>query len=53
MKLAHMQVYQENVYASDKKFTSFKKITRDMGYTEENFSLVSFQSTSKGCWFSK
>ena len=43
-----MQVYQENVYVADKKFHSFKKISRSMGYGEEDISIVSFQSVSKG-----
>ncbi|KAI5068491.1 hypothetical protein GOP47_0016836 [Adiantum capillus-veneris] len=42
------EVYQENVYVDNKKFTSFKKIARSMGYTEKDFSLVSFHSISKG-----
>ncbi|XP_048335763.2 alanine aminotransferase 2 [Ziziphus jujuba] len=42
------EVYQENVYVPDKKFHSFKKISRSMGYGESDLSLVSFQSVSKG-----
>lgn len=42
------EVYQENVYVSDKKFNSFKKIVRAMGYGEDDLPLVSFQSVSKG-----
>ncbi|KAF5733468.1 Alanine aminotransferase 2 [Tripterygium wilfordii] len=42
------EVYQENVYVPEKKFHSFKKISRSMGYGEEDLSLVSFQSVSKG-----
>ncbi|CAH2037195.1 unnamed protein product [Thlaspi arvense] len=42
------EVYQENVYVPDKKFYSFKKIARSMGYGEKDVSLVSFQSISKG-----
>ena len=42
------EVYQENVYAEGKKFTSFKKVVRDMGYAEGDFSIVSMHSTSKG-----
>ncbi|XP_034696013.1 alanine aminotransferase 2 [Vitis riparia] len=42
------EVYQENVYVPDKKFHSFKKISRSMGYGEEDISVVSFQSVSKG-----
>ena len=43
-----LQVYQENIYVPDKKFHSFKKISRTMGYGEKDISLVSFQSVSKG-----
>lgn len=42
------EVYQENVYVPEKKFHSLKKISRSMGYGEEDISLVSFQSVSKG-----
>ncbi|KAJ9568528.1 hypothetical protein OSB04_004494 [Centaurea solstitialis] len=42
------EVYQENIYAPDKKFHSFKKICRAMGYGEKDIPLVSFQSVSKG-----
>eukprot|EP00270_Netrium_digitus_P002663 TRINITY_DN13023_c0_g1_i5.p1 TRINITY_DN13023_c0_g1~~TRINITY_DN13023_c0_g1_i5.p1 ORF type:complete len:574 (-),score=127.74 TRINITY_DN13023_c0_g1_i5:199-1920(-) len=42
------EVYQENVYAEGQKFTSFKKVARDMGVTENDLGLVSFQSVSKG-----
>ncbi|XP_023513773.1 alanine aminotransferase 2, mitochondrial [Cucurbita pepo subsp. pepo] len=42
------EVYQENIYVPDKKFHSFKKISRTMGYGEKDISLVSFQSVSKG-----
>ncbi|CAN4098562.1 unnamed protein product [Withania somnifera] len=42
------EVYQENVYVPDKKFHSFKKISRSMGYGEKDICLVSFQSVSKG-----
>ncbi|ERM96039.1 hypothetical protein AMTR_s00129p00080070 [Amborella trichopoda] len=42
------EVYQENIYVDDKKFDSFKKISRSMGYGEEDIALVSFQSVSKG-----
>lgn len=47
-----MQVYQENIYVPDKQFHSFKKIARSMGYGENDVSLVSFQSVSKGMLFS-
>ncbi|KAJ0257220.1 Alanine aminotransferase 1 [Hirschfeldia incana] len=42
------EVYQENVYVPDKKFHSFKKVARSMGYGEKDICLVSFQSISKG-----
>ncbi|CAK9310550.1 unnamed protein product [Citrullus colocynthis] len=42
------EVYQENIYVPDKKFHSFKKISRTMGYGEKDISLVSFHSVSKG-----
>jgi alanine transaminase len=42
------EVYQENVYVPEKKFHSFKKVSRSMGYGENDLSLVSFQSVSKG-----
>ncbi|KAJ3702546.1 hypothetical protein LUZ61_006251 [Rhynchospora tenuis] len=42
------EVYQENIYVDDKKFNSFKKIARSMGYGEEDLPLVSYQSISKG-----
>ncbi|XP_029123827.1 alanine aminotransferase 2 isoform X2 [Elaeis guineensis] len=42
------EVYQENIYVENKKFNSFKKIARSMGYGEQDISLVSFQSVSKG-----
>ncbi|KAI5064951.1 hypothetical protein GOP47_0019646 [Adiantum capillus-veneris] len=42
------EVYQENIYADNKFFTSFKKIARSMGYTDRDLSLVSFHSISKG-----
>jgi len=42
------EVYQENVYVDNKKFHSFKKIARSMGYGEKDICLVSFQSVSKG-----
>lgn len=45
-----LQVYQENIYVDNKKFHSFKKIARSMGYGEEDIALVSFQSVSKGGW---
>ncbi|KAM1717085.1 hypothetical protein COP2_025236 [Malus domestica] len=42
------EVYQQNVYVPDKEFHSFKKVSRSMGYGEQDISLVSFQSVSKG-----
>ncbi|XP_004510570.1 alanine aminotransferase 2-like [Cicer arietinum] len=42
------EVYQENVYVPEKKFHSFKKVSRSMGYGDDDISLVSFQSVSKG-----
>ncbi|KXG38639.1 alanine aminotransferase 2 isoform X2 [Sorghum bicolor] len=42
------EVYQENIYVDNKKFNSFKKIARSMGYGEDDLPLVSFQSVSKG-----
>ncbi|KAL2336344.1 hypothetical protein Fmac_010790 [Flemingia macrophylla] len=42
------EVYQENVYVPEKKFHSFKKVCRSMGYGEDDITLVSFQSVSKG-----
>ncbi|XP_047180276.1 alanine aminotransferase 2-like [Vigna umbellata] len=42
------EVYQENVYVPEKKFHSFKKVSRSMGYGENDVTLVSFQSVSKG-----
>lgn len=42
------EVYQENIYVPDKQFHSFKKIARSMGYGDNDISLVSFQSVSKG-----
>eukprot|EP00262_Sarcandra_glabra_P009989 TRINITY_DN24838_c0_g1_i1.p1 TRINITY_DN24838_c0_g1~~TRINITY_DN24838_c0_g1_i1.p1 ORF type:complete len:517 (+),score=91.14 TRINITY_DN24838_c0_g1_i1:133-1683(+) len=42
------EVYQENIYVDDKKFNSFKKIARSMGYGEDDIALVSFHSVSKG-----
>ncbi|KAL4584475.1 hypothetical protein LXL04_009077 [Taraxacum kok-saghyz] len=42
------EVYQENIYAPDKKFNSFKKVCRSMGFGEKDIPLVSFQSVSKG-----
>ncbi|KAL6641153.1 hypothetical protein ACP70R_019334 [Stipagrostis hirtigluma subsp. patula] len=45
------EVYQENIYTDEKKFNSFKKIARSMGYGEGDIALVSFHSVSnvKAC----
>ena len=42
------EVYQENVYSEKKKFTSFKKVVRDMGPEYDGFPLISMHSVSKG-----
>ncbi|XP_024530002.1 alanine aminotransferase 2 [Selaginella moellendorffii] len=42
------EVYQENIYAEGKKFQSFKKVARSMGLGENDLSIVSFHSVSKG-----
>lgn len=42
------EVYQENVYAKNKSFTSFKKKLYSMPQQYRNLELVSFHSTSKG-----
>jgi len=43
------QVYQDNVYASDCQFHSFKKVLYEMGPEYFNsVELASFHSTSKG-----
>jgi len=42
------EVYQANIYAEGKTFTSFKKVVRDAGFAPDQFPIVSFQSTSKG-----
>lgn len=44
------EVYQENIWAADKKFTSFRKVALSMGYTPEcgRLQMVSFHSISKG-----
>lgn len=49
--MSFIQVYQENIYVPEKKFHSFKKISREMGYGDKDISLVSFQSVSKGISF--
>ena len=42
------EVYQENVYAENKRFVSAKQVLRSMGSEYDGFELVSFHSTSKG-----
>ncbi|CAI7808692.1 unnamed protein product [Closterium sp. NIES-54] len=42
------EVYQENVYAPDRKFLSFKKVARDMGVGASDLALISCHSSSKG-----
>ncbi|XP_071676368.1 alanine aminotransferase 2 isoform X1 [Lolium perenne] len=42
------EVYQENVYVEDKKFNSFKKVARSLGYSENDISIVSYHSASMG-----
>ena len=44
----YLQVYQDNVYVENKKFHSFKKVARSLGYDEMDLSLVSFHSVSMG-----
>uniref|UniRef100_A0A804UDM3 Aminotransferase class I/classII large domain-containing protein n=1 Tax=Zea mays TaxID=4577 RepID=A0A804UDM3_MAIZE len=40
------QVYQENIYAENKKFHSFKKVARSLAYDENDLTLVSLHSVS-------
>jgi len=42
------EVYQANIYDTQRPFHSFKKILADMGEVYQNTELVSFHSTSKG-----
>lgn len=42
------EVYQENVYAAGKKFTSLKSCVRSLGPAYDDFPIVSFHSISKG-----
>lgn len=42
------EVYQDNIYYSDKPFHSFKKVKGEMGSKYADLELVSFHSTSKG-----
>jgi hypothetical protein len=43
-----LQVYQDNIYVEDKKFNSFKKVARSLGYNEDDISIVSYHSVSMG-----
>lgn len=47
--LLHPQVYQDNIYAKDSAFYSFKKVLSEMGppYSKA-VELASFHSISKG-----
>ncbi|XP_032781725.2 alanine aminotransferase 1 isoform X1 [Daphnia magna] len=42
------EVYQDNVYAHNRKFHSFKKVTKEMGDPYDKLELASFLSCSKG-----
>lgn len=43
------EVYQENIYASGKKFTSFRRVANEIGGdVERELQLLSFHSVSKG-----
>jgi len=42
------EVYQENVYAAESKFHSFKKVMVEMGHPYDKLELASFYSCSKG-----
>jgi len=42
------EVYQENIYVEDMKFTSFRKVLLDMGEEYNNVQLFSCHSVSKG-----
>ncbi|CAL4924736.1 unnamed protein product [Urochloa decumbens] len=39
-----------NIFVDNVKFSSFKKIIRLMGYSEDDLPLISFQSASKGSY---
>jgi len=41
-------VYQDNVYADNREFHSFKKVTKEMGDPYDKLELASFLSCSKG-----
>ncbi|CAF3592617.1 unnamed protein product [Adineta steineri] len=42
------EVYQENIYFTDSKFYSFKKIMMDLGSPYNQMQMASFHSASKG-----
>uniref|UniRef100_A0A0D9XE14 alanine transaminase n=1 Tax=Leersia perrieri TaxID=77586 RepID=A0A0D9XE14_9ORYZ len=42
------ELYQENVYTENKRFNSFKKVARSLGYDHKEISIVSFHSVSMG-----
>lgn len=42
------QVYQDNVYNSDRRCFSFKQILNTMGDEYSDFQMAAFDSTSKG-----
>ena len=42
------EVYQDNIYAENKKFISFKKVRSEMPFPYNKIELFSFHSTSKG-----
>ena len=42
------EVYQGNIYTEKKKFVSFKKVLREIGYPYNQVCLASFHSISKG-----
>ncbi|XP_026480861.1 alanine aminotransferase 2-like [Ctenocephalides felis] len=42
------EVYQDNVYAEECEFHSFKKVLKEMGPPYDRIELASFMSTSKG-----
>jgi hypothetical protein len=43
-----LQVYQDNIYVDHKKFNSFKKVARSLGYNANDISIVSYHSVSMG-----
>ena len=46
MLLIADEVYQENIYDDAIKFTSFRKVVKEMG--ADDVQLISFNSISKG-----